>query len=196
MKAITCVLCFASVLLLVIASCASITTGTTQSVSITSNVDGATIFLDGEQIGTTPFYGVISKNKKQLRIAKEGYQSEIVVLSKSLEPMFWGNIITGGTLGSITDFASGAAYTYSPAAYQIDLKAQGQSSLEYKQQLVARKFSMIYIDEISRDLSAGGGDHLSALMQITGLQAGHIRDALDASDGRQVAFGRAIVALI
>lgn len=196
MKNTACLLSFTVMACLALAGCASIVKGSTQSISITTNVDGATLFLDGVEIGTSPFLGIVKKNKEELKIVKDGYRTETIVMSKTLEGLFWGNIIIGGTLGSITDFGTGAAYTYAPATYQIDLKANEQSMLEYNRELSARRFSMIYIDEISRDLAAGEGEYLSALIEIVGAEAEDVRIALKSSGGNQVAFGNAVVALI
>lgn len=182
--------------------CATVALGTKQSISITSNVDGATIYLDGQQIGRTPFQGEVSRNKKTLRIESDGYVTETVVLSKSLEPIFWGNIIIGGTVGSSTDFASGAAYSYAPATYQVELQAERQSSIEFQQQLMVRKFCMVYIDELSRDVAGGDGEYLTALLSLVNdesdgkVDSSNIRDALVASHGDPVCFGDAVVELL
>lgn len=202
MKRLLLISCSALMIGIIAQGCATISTGTSQTISITSNVNGAKLFIDGEEIGTTPFNGIIPKNKKEIKIVKEGYQTETIVLSKTLESMFWGNIITGGTLGSLTDFASGAAYTYAPATYQIDMKSNDQTSSEFERDYTIRKFSMIYIDEISRNVATGGGEYTSALIDM--LQAGtdneidleDIRAALESSDGDQTLFGKAIVDLI
>lgn len=186
-----------------IAGCATIVAGSSQSISVTSNVEDAEIYLDGDQIGTTPFTGMVPKNKEELRVEKEGYRTETVSLSKSLEPIFWGNIITGGTLGSITDFATGAAYQYAPASYQVELQAAGQPDSEYLQQLAVRKFSMIYIDEISQDIVDGEGDYLSALVALVNrnekvgpeVDGSDVAGALEASGGDPVRFGREVVGL-
>lgn len=184
-----------------VAGCATITSGTTQSISVSSNVEGAEIFLDGVVIGTTPFTGPVDKNKEQFRIEAEGYQTETVSLSKSLEPIFWGNIIIGGTLGSITDFASGAAYQYAPASYQVDLQRAGQTTAEFQHEVAVRKFSMIYIDEIALDLANGGGDYLSALLEIMNGEQGaavagaDVERAMEASGGYPVQFGDQVVEL-
>lgn len=199
MKRVVACIALSSAMLLVAAGCATIVAGTTQSMSITSNVDGAEIYLDGEKIGTTPFNGPVKKNGKELRLEMRGYRTSTVVLSKTLEGMFWGNIIIGGTLGSITDFASGAAYAYAPATYQVDLKSAGVSMDQFNQQVAVRKFAMLFIDEISRDLAVGDGDHLSALSNLVspdnatvGVEV--VRSALSDSRGDQVLFGRAMVA--
>jgi hypothetical protein len=182
----------------VVAGCASITKGSHQMISISSNVDGADLYLDGMKIGTTPFTGEVPKNKKALTVEKAGYRTETIVLSKSLEGMFWGNIITGGTLGSLTDFATGAAYAYAPASYQVDLKSNDQSATDFGREYTARRFAMVYIDDIARDLGAGSGEYLASLCQILG-DAGTsqaIRGAFQTAGGDPVAFGNAVVALL
>lgn len=187
---------------LYIAGCATITSGSTQSISITSNVDGASLYLDDMLIGETPFTGLVKKNQKILRIEKPGYRAETVVLSKTLEGVFWGNIIIGGTIGSLTDFASGAAYTYAPATYQVDLRADEQAMTDFKQQLAVRKFAMIFIDEISRDIAEGGGDYAGALVDLINtnsdacLNISHIQGALVTAKGNPVAFGEEMVGLL
>jgi hypothetical protein len=187
--------------IVVTGGCATIMKGKNQTVSITSNVDAAEIFLDGQRIGVTPFVGLVPKNKSMLMVQKTGYQAANVALSKTLEPAFWGNIIIGGTLGSLTDFATGAAYQYAPASYQVELRAASQSVEEFRKQVELRGFAMIYIDEISRDLGRGTGDHLSALLSLLNAEqpgtvgATAVRDALTASQGDQVGFGQRIVAL-
>jgi hypothetical protein len=177
--------------------CASIVKGTTQSITVSSNVDGADVFLDGIKIGTTPFAGPVPKSKATLMVQKAGYKTANVSLSTTLEPMFWGNIITGGTLGSITDFASGAAYQYAPAAYQVDLKPEGQASNGFERRAAARKFAMVYVDRIAADLAQGSGEHLSALLTLVGHgTAADVRQALVSSEADPVRFGNQIVDLI
>jgi hypothetical protein len=192
----------AGTLALVVAGCATIATGTSQTISISSNVDGAAIYLDGERVGTTPFNGTVPKGKSNLRVEAPGYRDQTLSLSRQLEPAFWGNIIIGGTLGSITDFASGAAYQYAPASYQVELRSVAQSDAEFYQQNAVRKFAMIYIDPISQDIAAGQGDHVSALLQLInstedkGVDAEAIRAALEKSRGYAIAFGQSVVDLL
>lgn len=189
-------------LVMVVAGCATIASGTDQPISVSSNVDDATIYLDGIRIGSTPFNGPVAKGKSTMTLEAPGYRTETLSLSKSLDPAFWGNIIIGGTLGSVTDFATGAAYQYAPAAYQVEMRAAGQTEEAFTRQLVVRKFAMIYIDEISRDVSAGAGDHLSALVGLMtadgtpDVPVSAVSGALKASHGHPIQFGRRIVDLL
>jgi len=192
----------ALIALIALAGCASITKGSSQTVTITCNVDGAELILDGQKIGVTPFTGDIKKNKNQIQVKKDGYESETLFLAKNIDGMFWGNICTGGVVGSITDFSTGAAYTYSPSTYQVTLKADGQSSLNYEQELVLSKFAMIYINQISRDLANGQGEYLSALVDLLDSQEDEstvvelIQSSFESSGGDQVLFGKAMVSLL
>lgn len=184
------------------AGCATITKGTTQMMTVSSNVEGARVFLDAAEIGTTPFMGAVPKNKAALRLEAPGYRSETVALSKTMEPAFWGNIILGGTLGSITDFATGAAYQYAPATYQVELRRADQDEEAFLEQLVVRKFAMLYIDDIARDVSAGGGEYLSAMVRLLNLREDrqvhqdHVVRALKGSRGVAPAFGAGVVDLL
>lgn len=189
-----------AILLSGVAGCATIASGKTQAITVSANVEGAEVFLDGVMIGSTPFTGPVAKNKEQLRIELDGYRTETLALSKSLDPIFWGNIIIGGTLGSITDFATGAAYVYAPASYQVDLQRAGQSRDDFHHEVVVRKFSMIYIDEIALDISNGGGDYLNALTELVTWRGSDatgdsVEAALIGSGGDPVEFGNAVVAL-
>lgn len=182
-----------------VAGCATIGTGTTQAITVSSNVDGAEIFLDGVVIGRTPFTGPIKKNKDQLRVEASGYRSETITLSKSLVPIFWGNIIIGGTVGSLTDFATGAAYQYAPASYQVEMREEGMSENAFLRQLGTRKMAMVYIDPIAADLANGGGEYLNGLIEMSGfgdsesLTKADVLNAMEESRGNRAMFGKLIV---
>ena len=152
-------------------------------------------------VGTTPFVGDIKKNKAALTIQKEGYKTYTLSLSKSLEPMFFGNIITGGTLGSITDFATGAAYTYSPSSYQIEMYKDGESSTAFLQRLEVRKYAMLNITDISADLGNGDGEYLQTLIELADKPYNNdskqiVSEAFEMSHGNEVVFGKHITDLI
>ena len=61
--------------------CATVQKGTTQSVPIESSPSGAEVFIRGEMVGTTPMeYSFNRRSAHRVRIAKEGYESEEVLL--------------------------------------------------------------------------------------------------------------------
>ena len=109
--------------------CASIIKGTSQTVSINSNVEGADVIVNGERVGTTPFTGPIKrKSGTTVTVRKTGYQTKTVTMTTEIEAIFWGNIISGGVIGSTTDLTTGAMYYYAPATLEIDLNASAESA--------------------------------------------------------------------
>lgn len=112
-----------AVLVLAVTGCSTIINGKTQTVSINSNVRDADITVNGMTVGRTPYAGQIIRGDKTIvTVSKEGYNSKTVTLSTEFEPVFWGNIIFGGVLGSTTDNATGSMYKYAPNTLQIDLE--------------------------------------------------------------------------
>jgi hypothetical protein len=181
-------------------SCVTLSKGTEQLVTINSNVDGATITLDGMIIGETPFAANIPKDKSVLIIEKEGYEAYTLALSKEIDPMFFGNIITGGTLGSITDFATGAAYTYSPANYQVELRKVDESITAFTKRFELRQYALLNMSAISIDLGNNGGNYLETLISLTELPYNQetidlIRESYKSSYGHEIRFGHEIVTL-
>ncbi|NGP89681.1 PEGA domain-containing protein [Fodinibius halophilus] len=186
---------------IIIAGCATLTKGTTQIVTINSNVDGAGVYLNGAQIGETPFASKIKKNEDALVIRKEGYKSHTLSLSKSLEPIFWGNIITGGTLGSITDWISGAAYSYSPSTYQVELYKKGEGQEAFLNRYELRRYTLFNMTDIAIDLGNNGGDHLETLIALASLPYNQesidlIKSKFETTDGNEVRFGKEVVKLL
>lgn len=159
-----------SLLGMAVLSCATISKGTKQLITVNSNVVDADVYIDGIKVGVTPFTGEIKKAGKLLELRKSGYKTYQLALTTNLEGMFWGNIITGGTLGSLTDFASGAAWAYSPASFQVEMLKEGMSLLEFEKTVNLKKFAMLNMSNISKDLAEGNGEHLSALLQLSGLE--------------------------
>ena len=113
--------------LTVLSSCSSIVKGKTQVVSIDSNVKNADIIVNGKTIGQTPYTGPMERDSSTtITIKKDGYTSKTITPNTEIEPIFWGNIICGGFIGSSTDASTGSMYKYAPSTFQIDLaKSEG-----------------------------------------------------------------------
>ncbi|MDQ7055360.1 MAG: PEGA domain-containing protein [Persephonella sp.] len=99
---------------------ATILKGTSQNVSITTEPPGATVYVDGQVMGTTPVTLSLPKNKyHKIAVEKECYQRVEVPLGKKYDPIALLNIFWDL---STTDFITGAAWEYSPNSYHIKLK--------------------------------------------------------------------------
>ena len=99
-------------------SCASTMSGSSQNITVTSNVQGATCTLTNDKGSwtlTTPGSAVITSSRVNLALAcvKEGYINGVASLpSKHKDSATWGNVILGGGIGYIIDRKSGAAFIY------------------------------------------------------------------------------------
>jgi hypothetical protein len=107
-----------------LSGCATILKDSTHPITVNSNVDDAEVLVNGTKIGETPFIGRIQrgKNPATLVVRKDGYRSKSVILDSEVEPVFWVNILSGGVLGSTTDYASENMWKYAPQTLNIDLE--------------------------------------------------------------------------
>lgn len=103
--------------------CASVTTGQNQSVSVSTNVPGATCKLSNDKgnwyVQSTPGSVTVQRAYGDLSVAcNKGHLSGNTTVKSSTKAMAFGNIIAGGVIGAAVDCGTGSAYDY-PA--QIDV---------------------------------------------------------------------------
>ncbi len=100
-------------------SCASIVSGTNQSVSVnTGRVNGAVCSLENNKgkwyVSSTPGSVVVNRSFKNLSVdcSKPGFPKGHQSVKSNTKAMAFGNAIFGGVIGAGVDIASGAAYDY------------------------------------------------------------------------------------
>ena len=122
------------VLAFVVSGCASINSGTTQQVTIDSDPPGATVIIgakkkkDGKYImvnsvnaGVTPLVVELSRKDGMVEVSKEGYETQVVDLKKTMNPWVWGDIVLTSLLSTSIDTSTGAVYQYKPGQYMVPL---------------------------------------------------------------------------
>ena len=105
-------------------NCATILSGSTQSVTIDSNPKGAQVYVDGVKYGKTPVSIALKKpglGDKFAELRLDGYESRTILLNKSLDGKTFLNILLGGIIGLGVDMATGAINQYEPGTYNVDL---------------------------------------------------------------------------
>ncbi|KKO45148.1 adenosine deaminase [Arsukibacterium ikkense] len=105
-------ICFAAAILS-LSGCASIMTAEQQSINVTaSNNQPIEVTVD-DKTTTSPGTVVVLRDGKDkvVRTSAEGCDSATPV-KKSVTPVFFGNIIIGGVLGSTTDASTGKMWDY------------------------------------------------------------------------------------
>ena len=107
-------------LMLALGGCASITSGTTQEIRVSSDPDGAdcTLTHEGESLGTvtTPGKMKVKRESRMIRVdcRKDGYEDGRVYMNAHYETATVGNIVflPVATLAMAVDQHSGASYGY------------------------------------------------------------------------------------
>lgn len=116
-----------------LAGCASIVSGTNQSVSVeTHAADGAPLVgancklmnNKGTWYVTSPGSAVVNRSFEDLSILceKDKHPSGWASVKSSTKPMAFGNILFGGVIGAGVDIGTGAAYDY-PALIKVKMGA-------------------------------------------------------------------------
>jgi len=96
--------------------------GTTQNIVVDSNPAGASVYVDGQIMGTTPVTLTLKKNKfKTIEIRKKCYKKVDITLQKSMDPVAILNIFWDL---STTDLLTGAISEYTPNHYFVNLQKQ------------------------------------------------------------------------
>lgn len=114
-----------------LSGCASIVSGTSESVSVmTTPVSRATCTLTNGKgtwyIPETPGSVVVHKSSSYLNVdcQKAGYYDGYAAVKSKLKPMIAGNIIFGGAIGAGVDAYDGAGFAY-PTNIQVLMTPRG-----------------------------------------------------------------------
>ena len=103
-------------------SCATLFTGTSDNISITTKPEGAEIFIEGIKYGSTPATISVKRSlsDKEVVLKIEGYEPIRFKLQKEFNLVALLNF--GGMIGWVIDAATGSIYKYDPRSYAFDLK--------------------------------------------------------------------------
>lgn len=115
--------------------CATLTTGTDQTVEVTTDPEGAacTFTRNGQTIGVVdPTPGTVTVAKANadilIRCTKTGYLDNTGKVGSTFQAWTFGNILFGGLIGVFIDIASGATSEYEPRV-QITMVPQQFASI-------------------------------------------------------------------
>jgi hypothetical protein len=121
----------AAAIVVAVSGCASIQSGSTQQVKVSSNPAGATVYValkkDGVvtnkvAVGVTPLTVTLSRKHGALFVEKENYVAAEVPLTTKMNPWMWGNILLTSPLSTSIDTSTGASREYDPGEYMVDLQ--------------------------------------------------------------------------
>lgn len=108
--------------LLLLSGCATIFSGGDDTINIDSTPAGASVFIDGRNVGVTPFSVEVERstfNTKGITIKKKGYKTYNFDLKKTFNGVAIFNFV--GLSSWATDAATGSIVKYAPNSYSVDL---------------------------------------------------------------------------
>jgi hypothetical protein len=150
--------------------CASIVSGTKQSVSFNSEPDGALVTVSGKVVGKTPVSVDVPKGKNQaFTFAKDGFKTYSGQLSTSTDGWFWGNIVFGGFFGSTTDGVSGAIYEFAPDQYYVTLAPATPFEISSEKPRKIKELIVAFGDQLREELASQPGERCGALFAALGI---------------------------
>lgn len=107
---IVCMVCVVGFL----SGCATILSGNTQKINVTTETGKKYTALINGQKYTVPSVIELTRENKDKVLALEECPDQQVLLHKEINPVFFVNILSGGVLGSTTDYASSSMWKYEP----------------------------------------------------------------------------------
>lgn len=105
--------------LLLNSGCCSLFLSGQETVSVNSTPEGAQVKI-GPYKGVTPYTVSIPRGKDYTIEVKKGEKTETLALNRTIEPIYWINILLWP--GLIIDLATGKMFKYEPAEYNVSLE--------------------------------------------------------------------------
>ncbi len=105
-----------------LSSCATIFTGTSQRIQISSNPPGAKVQIDGIDKGTTPLSVKLKKasDGPTITLKKEGYATKMFSPETSFNQIAFLNLFS--PISWVIDLLTGATHKYDPKFYELELE--------------------------------------------------------------------------
>lgn len=112
--------------LLFLQSCATIVSGSRQTIKFDSEPKSATVFINELNVGKTPLEKDLKRNQEyQVAIKMDGYQTYETKLTKKFNEWYIGNVLFGGIIGLVVDPITGAIYKLTPNELYTNLESDG-----------------------------------------------------------------------
>jgi hypothetical protein len=116
---------------LALSGCGTIKSGTTQQIKVSSNPEGASVYVALKKnetvtnkvlVGVTPLTVTLSRKHGAMFVEKAGFVPTEVPLTTKMNPWMWGNILLTSPLSTSIDVSTGASREYDPGEFLIELQ--------------------------------------------------------------------------
>lgn len=109
--------------MLALSGCATVVNGRTEPLGLSSNPAGAEVSIDGGVMKVmTPTSVELKRDENHSFVFhKDGYQDSSATVTSGTSGWVWGNLLAGGIVGGVVDFATGAAYKFSDDTLSVNM---------------------------------------------------------------------------
>jgi uncharacterized protein YceK len=115
---------------LIASGCATLLTGTRDTISFNSTPGGAKVYMDGLELCKTPCRIPVKRsiNEVDIEFKLDGFETRLFTLDKEFNVVSVINL--GNLLGWAIDVATGSIMKYHIKSYELELKEKNLSILE------------------------------------------------------------------
>ena len=163
-----------------LAACGTLFSGTTQNITIDSNVKGVKIYDSGAVLCETPCNVRLSRQRgeKNLIAKKEGYEDARVLLRSSINAISLINIFT--IYGFSTDLTTGSLWEYSPNSFYVNMmRDEKLRKREEQEEREIRRYVLSNWPVLRQEAQMPkGGEYMNGLKSMTDLPAGPLKNII------------------
>jgi hypothetical protein len=152
-------------------ACATLFSDDSDSITVKTEPSGAEVFINEVSKGRTPVTFDLKRDTfvdNQMRISKDGYESEKLRVNKTINGVAILN--TTSLLSWGTDALTGKMVRYSPTAYYVELKRKGSGTAGHdalSSELI--RYVNINFDKLKADVARGEGPFLNEYLKSLGV---------------------------
>lgn len=159
--------------------CATLFTGTTDTLKFDANVPGVRLTVDGQYRGELPLTLTMSRNfmngeQFKAKFEKAGYETQEFQLKREFNYVAILDVTSIPTSGGI-DLLTGSLMKFSPTEYHVQMLQTGKSasSVDFERSKSLYRYALMNYHNVQRDISRGGGEYLASFASaLSGRQGG------------------------
>jgi len=154
--------------------CATIFTGTHDTLNFDANVSGVRLTIDGMYQGELPLTVDMSRNfidgrRFLAKFEREGYVTQQFQLKREFNGVAILDITSIPTSGGV-DVLTGSLMKFSPRDYHVQMleKSDNANSQAFRRSLELYRFALVNYARLQEDIARGGGSHLDTFAWLAG----------------------------
>jgi len=159
--------------------CATIFTGTTDTLTFDASVPGVRLTIDGQYKGELPLTLTMSRNflhggEFKAKFEKAGYETQEFLLKREFNYVAILDVTSIVTSGGV-DLLTGSLMKFSPTEYHIQMLQTGKSpkSADFERSKSLYRYALTNYRNVQRDISRGGGEYLASFASaLSGTRGG------------------------